>query len=97
MCIRDRLYELVDVGTRVVINGRIYSPFYEQRRVLHRGHRGSDVMMLQIKLKEQGYIQGNIDGFFGGGTEKALKQFQKDHDFEQTGQVDADIYAAVGL
>lgn len=93
----EKVYDLVREGDKVIIKGQIYSPFYEQRRPLFRGERGSDVMMLQQKLKEQGYLKGEIDGIFGYGTEKALKQFQKEHDFEVTGQVDADIYAAVGL
>ncbi len=93
----EELYDLVAEGSRVSIKGMIYPPFYEERRTLHSGHRGSDVMLLQMKLKEQGYFQAEIDGFFGKATEKALKQFQKEHYFEVTGQVDADIYAAVGL
>lgn len=93
----EQLYEMVGEGDRVCIKGQIYSPYYEQRRPLFRGERGSDVMMLQLKLKEQGYLAGGVDGIFGYGTERALKKFQKDHDFEETGRVDADIYAAVGL
>ena len=93
----EELYKLVKVGTRVIVKGQIFSPFYEERRVLHEGIRGSDVMLLQKKLIEQGYLHGEYDGFFGHNTEKALKKFQKDYSFEVTGQVDADIYAAIGL
>lgn len=93
----EQLYDLVKKGARVIVKGEIFSPFYEERRLLHEGIRGSDVMLLQMKLKEQGYLQGEIDGYYGFGTEKAVKQFQQDHGFEATGQVDADIYAAVGL
>lgn len=93
----EEVYELVKQGTNVVIKGEIFSPFYEKRRILHSGHRGTDIMLLQTKLKEQGYFKGESNGFFCEGTEAALKQFQKDHFFEVTGQVDANIYAAVGL
>lgn len=93
----EQLYDQVKKKTRVIITGELFSPFYEERRVLHEGIRGSDVMLLQLKLKEQGYLQGEIDGYYGLGTEQAVKQFQRDRSFESTGQVDADIYAAVGL
>lgn len=93
----EEVYDLVKKGTIVVIKGEIFSPFYEKRRILHGGHRGTDVMLLQKKLKALGYFKGETNGFFCEGTEAALKQFQKDHFFEVTGQVDANIYAAVGL
>lgn len=93
----EEVYDKVKVGTVVVISGEIFSPFYEERRRLHAGHRGTDVMLLQMKLKEQGYFKGEIDGFFCEGTEEALKRFQKDHFFEVTGQLNRDNYAAVGL
>lgn len=93
----EEVYDKVKVGTVVIISGEVFSPFYEERRRLHAGHRGTDVMLLQGKLKEQGYFKGEIDGFFCEGTEEALKQFQKDHFFEVTGQLNRDNYAAVGL
>lgn len=93
----EKLYEMIKVGTKVIITGEIFSPFYEERRILHEGLRGSDVMLLQKQLIQEGYLQGEIDGYFGYETEKALKDFQKAHSFELTGQVDADIYAALGL
>lgn len=93
----EELYEKVAVGTKVYIKGEVFSPFYEERRTLHEGLTGSDVMLLQEKLKEQGYLEGKIDGYFGYGTEKAVKEFQRDHYFEATGHVDANFYAAVGL
>jgi hypothetical protein len=41
------------------------------------GSRGEEVKRLQEKLKELGYYRGPIDGDFGGGTESAVKAFQK--------------------
>ena len=45
---------------------------------LQKGFKGSDaVRSLQKRLKELGYYSGSVDGDFGEGTEKAVKEFQK--------------------
>ena len=45
---------------------------------LQRGFKGSEaVRALQKRLKELGYYSGSVDGDFGEGTEKAVKEFQK--------------------
>ena len=47
---------------------------------LQRGFKGSEaVRSLQKRLKELGYYSGSVDGDFGEGTEKAVKEFQKAH------------------
>jgi N-acetylmuramoyl-L-alanine amidase CwlA len=45
--------------------------------VLKRGAKGEQVKTLQILLKGKGY-DIDVDGSFGGGTEKIVKQYQKD-------------------
>lgn len=47
-------------------------------RTLRRGSRGNDVRELQNALNRIGYNCGRADGIFGGGTEQAVKRFQKD-------------------
>lgn len=91
------IFEWVKVGTRVNIIGTPYSPYYEERLQVGLGSRGSEVVLVQQKLREKGYFKGTIDGYFEEDTAKALKRFQKEHDFKETGMVDADIYAALGL
>jgi peptidoglycan hydrolase-like protein with peptidoglycan-binding domain len=44
---------------------------------LRRGNRGDEVKVLQQQLKDLGFDPGPIDGIFGGGTETALKAFQR--------------------
>ena len=44
---------------------------------LRRGSRGDEVKVLQQQLKDLGFDPGPIDGIFGGGTETALKSFQR--------------------
>ncbi len=38
---------------------------------------GADVRLLQTELKNLGFYTGTIDGMFGGGTESAVKSFQR--------------------
>lgn len=41
------------------------------------GSKGDEVKRIQERLKALGYYKGPIDGDFGGGTESAVKAFQK--------------------
>ncbi|MBM4132944.1 MAG: peptidoglycan-binding protein [Nitrospira sp.] len=42
-----------------------------------RGSKGNEVRQIQSRLKELGFYTGLVDGDFGGGTESAIKSFQK--------------------
>ena len=44
---------------------------------LRQGDSGADVIMLQERLKELGFFQGKITGFFGSLTQQAVINFQK--------------------
>lgn len=59
---------------------------------LERGSRDTNVLgevhRLQRRLDSLSYLEGGIDGIFGGGTESALKYFQKRNKLEQTGVAD---------
>jgi len=46
-------------------------------RSLNKGDKGEDVYWLQMKLKELGYYTGTVTGGYYGGTQKAVKAFQK--------------------
>ena len=46
-------------------------------RSLNRGDKGEDVYWLQMKLKEMGYYTGTVTGGYYGGTQKAVKAYQK--------------------
>jgi lysozyme family protein len=41
------------------------------------GSKGDEVKRIQERLKELNYYKGPIDGIFGGGTEAAVRVFQK--------------------
>lgn len=51
------------------------------------GSRGDDVLRLQEKLAELGFLAGKADGIFGAGTESAVKSLQKALGWEETGVI----------
>jgi hypothetical protein len=54
---------------------------------IRRGASGSDVAKIQTKLAELNLYRGPIDGSYGGGTESAIKTFQRNNGFSQDGAV----------
>lgn len=59
--------------------------------ILLKGLRGEPVRRLQEKLGV------DADGVFGGGTEKALKDYQKDNGLKVDGIAGPDTFAQMGL
>ena len=59
------------------------------RPTLRRGSKGEYVTLLQTKLIQKGYDLGRwgADGDFGSATEKAVKEFQRDHALNSDGIV----------
>ena len=53
--------------------------------LLKKGDNGSAVSAMQERLKELGYYNGVVDGDFGGGTEEALRLFQRQNDLDVDG------------
>ena len=88
-CIRMRnkdveeLFEWVPVGTSVKIIGK---PIKVQLELKYQMN-GSDVVILQLKLKELGYLIGRADGIYGKGTEQAVRRYQEEQGLEITGAV----------
>lgn len=54
---------------------------------LMTGSSGDEVRQLQEKLREQGYLGGKADGFFGENTAQALRKLQADRGYEATGKI----------
>lgn len=54
-------------------------------RVLSKGDEGADVAILQRKLKEIGFYEGEIDGIFGKMTKEAVCLLQGDNDLKADG------------
>ena len=59
------------------------------------GDSGSEVSSIQRKLKKMGYLDGSVDGIYGGDTASAVKAFQDDEGLSTTGMVDGDTLARI--
>jgi len=55
------------------------------------------VKEVQSALSSEGYEPGPIDGQLNGQTQEALKQAQRDKGLEETGQIDPQTLAALGM
>ena len=56
--------------------GTVNDTSYDPEGTLRRGAQGEAVKELQQLLADQGFLNGAVDGAFGGGTESAVKAFQ---------------------
>jgi hypothetical protein len=56
--------------------------------MLERGDSGTAVRELQARLHKARVYTASVTGFFGPVTQRAVRAFQKNYDFEQTGAVD---------
>ena len=54
-------------------------------RILRKGDEGADVAILQQKLKEIGFYEGETDGIFGKMTKEAVCLLQGDNDLKADG------------
>lgn len=65
----------------------------------HEGQHADkqELMKAQQKLKAEGLYKGKVDGENGPETMAALKQFQKKSGLQQTGELDEQTEAKLGL
>ena len=68
-------------------------------RTLTQGMEGEDVRLMQVRLRELEYYDGDVTGSFGANTRAAVEAFQGDFGLEVTGVADpqtlAKMYATV--
>jgi peptidoglycan hydrolase-like protein with peptidoglycan-binding domain len=81
------LYNWITWGTRVYVSGGQF-PYNIPWRTIRDGDRGSDVWLIQNRLKELGYLKGRPDGVYGPWTKQLMMRYQKDHKLPVTGVVD---------
>lgn len=55
------------------------------------------VLRAQQLLKAQGYYKGKLNGMLTARTEKAIVDYQLDHELEPTGHLDPDTLARLGI
>ncbi|GAB4196895.1 MAG: hypothetical protein Fur006_44860 [Coleofasciculaceae cyanobacterium] len=64
-------------------------------RVLKRGDRGSDVTAVQQRLRDLGYFNGQLTGYFGSTTQDAVIRFQQVSGLQPDGFVGSETRAAL--
>ncbi len=89
----EQLFEWVPIGTTV----RIEDKRKKVERVLKYQMMGPDVAVLQLKLKEMGYLLEKADGLFGLATEEAVKKYQQEKGLEATGIVNRVMIEQLGI
>jgi hypothetical protein len=93
----EELFEFVEIGTRVTILGHVLGEPQMEARRLAKGDSGADVQLIQHLLQNAGYFKGTCNGKFGSSTEKALKDFEKDHSLPIDGIMSQHDYMELGL
>ncbi|MFZ5945452.1 MAG: L,D-transpeptidase family protein [Bacillota bacterium] len=93
----EEIYPWIKHGTEVIIVGNPFGRLSYNKRALIRGARGSDVVALQEKLVQLGFLTGKADGIYGYSTEKAVKDFQKANGLKVTGQVSVNEFIKMNL
>ena len=67
---------------------RLATPLLSPMAELKKGDSGGNVARMQAWLIQAGYLSGKADGSFGGGTEKAVKAYEKDNALKPDGVAD---------
>lgn len=62
-----------------------------------KGSSGAVVSQIQTKLKNWGYYAGDVDGVYGGATERAVRAFQRKNGLTADGKAGAQTLEALGL
>lgn len=93
----EKLYPLVKVGTKVIIDGPIMGHERLSYRILVPGSRGALVKLVQNRLKAAGYYDGRVNGRFDKQTERAVFRFQKSEGLPVTGQIGLEDMLYLGI
>lgn len=93
----EELFSLVTAGTPVTIVGTPFGAPGAPPTTLRIGDRGPAVLEVQRALKRLGYLKWNPDGFWGQGTEKAVRKFREDNGLKGPNVVDDQVYKLLGF
>ena len=69
------------------------NPAAQAERDLHLG--ASTIRAIQMRLRDDGYYRGSLDGAIGPETRRALRNWQRDHNLDVSGYIDGNTYAAL--
>lgn len=93
----NELYKLVRVGTPVKIISGPYGLLGNGYRTLIPGDRGSDVCVVQKRLKELGFYKWEIDGIYGLEVQKALNNFEASKKLPLKNKIGEGLYKELGI
>ena len=65
----------------------------QSQGILTVGAKGDAVTRLQQRLKDLGYLNGKVDGQYGGGTKRAVISFQRRNGLDTDGVAGAETQA----
>lgn len=80
----EELFEWVPIGTSVKIEGGASFGCHELRYPM----AGQEVVALQLRLRDLGYLSGRADGRYGRALEDAVRMLQRDLKLPETGIAD---------
>jgi len=86
----EELYELVPIGTRVIITG--YRPPLDFGKPFGPGTIGPEVVRLQEALREFGFDAGPADGRYGPLTEQAVQEVREVFGLGRDGWASRDLF-----
>lgn len=94
----EDLYKYVKEGTPVAIINGLFGPFGYGFQTISPGNIGADVMEVQSRLRAYGYYDvDHLDGWYGPNMERALYEFQKDHNLPKDPHIGPETFKALGI
>ena len=91
------LYNIVSIGTPVVIVNGSFGPFGTGFKDIESGDRGADVLAIQKRLKELGYFKGRASGIYEDDLKLAVHLFQKEKGLEVKNTITKTDYFKMGF
>jgi hypothetical protein len=91
------LYDIVHIGTPVIIKNGTFGPFGTGFKELKPGDRGADVLAVQQRLKALGYFKGYESGIYEDNLKHALHKFQADNKLTVKDVITRTDYTAMGF
>jgi hypothetical protein len=91
------LYDLIPIGTKVVILNGCFGPFGTGFKSINPGDRGADVMAIQERLIELGYLKSHPTGIYEDDLKYALHRFQKANGLEVKNTISKKDFLKMGF
>jgi len=91
------LYQILPYGTEITIVDGVYGAFGKGFRYLKSGMYGSDVYVIQKRLKELGFLCVEPNGKFGSETENAVKRYCSANNLYVRKTIDIELQKHMGF